>query len=161
MNRQNNIVIPLSWIGLSIFAMVCSYELNLGDFRNPGPGLMPFLVGSALLLTSIPLAVKSLRKLRSKNDKKEVAGKVNFVKLILVLGSLLAHALLLEILGYLVATSLLLIVLFRTAGCRKWTVVFVASALAVIGSYAVFTLLGVRFPEGILEDQIRWIFSLV
>jgi hypothetical protein len=149
MNKKNDIAIAFFWIGLSIFVMVFSYELDLGDFRNPGPGLMPFLVGSALLLVSIPLVIKAFSKIQARNGKKEVHGEVSFVRLSLVLGGLFVHAMLLEVLGYLVATSLLLILLFKTAGCQKWRVVLVASALTVIGSYVVFTSLGVRFPEGI------------
>ncbi len=142
---------PLFWIGLSLFVMVLSYKMGLGGFHTPGPGLMPFLLGALLFLTSFYLLGKSLSKKAGREETLcEEKGQINYRKIGLVLGSLFLFALLLETLGYVVVTSLFFVLLFRSVG-NRWRTVLVASALAVFITYFGFTFLGVKFPLGILK----------
>ena len=142
---------PLFWIGLSLFVMVLSYRMGLGGFHAPGPGMMPFLIGVVLFLTSSYLLGKSLSKKAGREEILcEEKGETNYGKIGLVLGSLFLFAFLLETLGYVVVTSLFFVLLFRSIG-NRWRTVFVASALAVFITYFGFTFLGVKFPLGILK----------
>jgi len=151
MNKKYDMLPGLFWICLSLFIMAGSYKLGLEDFHNPGAGLMPFLLGGALFLVSIPLVVKSLSKREARNTPGEatLSGKINAWKVGSVSGSLLAYALLLEKLGFLITTTLLFVFLFKVAGSSKWRTVLAASVFTVIISYLVFTSLGLRFPKGI------------
>lgn len=153
MNKKYEIVPAIFWIFLSIFVVVSSYKLKLGSFHNPGPGLMPFLLGLLLLLVSIFIAGRSFSKKQTGNDIAEeiVPSKVNFGKLVLVSGSLVIYALLVERLGFLVSTLLLLLFLFKAAGVPKWKFVLAASVFTVIVIYLIFTSLGIRFPKGVFK----------
>ena len=153
MNKKYDIFPALFWVGLSIFVAVFSHRLGLGNFQNPGPGLMPFLVGIALLLASAFIVVRSFLDTRKRNDlvEKVAAGRRRFWKVGLVLGLLFAYGVVLEKLGYLVSTSLLLIFLFRIAGSQKWRSIVAASVLTVVLTYLVFNFLGLRFPLGIFK----------
>ncbi len=137
------------WILLSLFVMALSSKLAPGRLHDSGPGFMPFLSGLMLLIISFYLLIKSI-KMGRRNEKKEKS-QINFKKLSLVLASLFAYALLLETLGFLINTTLVLILLFRTAGFRKWSTIILASGLTVLLTYFVFTFFGVRFPMGILK----------
>jgi len=151
MKEKYDIVPGLFWIGLSIFAMIGSYRLELGDFRDPGAGLMPFLVGALLFLISLPLVVKSMSELMKRRiSEKTESGKINFTKIVSVAVSLFLYCFFLQKLGYLAATTLLLLFLFKTASSRKWRFVIIASVLTSVVSYVGFTFLGLRFPRGIL-----------
>ncbi len=138
---------------LSIFVIIGSYRLELGSFENPGSGLMPFLSGIGLLVVSVIIAGSSFFKMQKKNDiaKQEAPSKIHFWKIVLVPGSLVTYALLLEKVGFLFSTFLLLIVLFKLAGTPKWRSVLAASVLTVLVTYFVFTYLGIRFPSGVLS----------
>ena len=136
------------WIALSIFAMAHAYTLGFEELHDPGPGLMPFLLGLLLFITSFYLLISSLLKPGDgdTDEKDEPHASVRIITL--VIGSLLAYALLLERLGFPVTTFLLLTLLFRAAGTKRWRSALIASALTVLLTYGLFTFLGIRFPIG-------------
>lgn len=146
---RNDIVSAFCWTALSLFVMFGSFTLRIGSFGHPGPGLMPFLAGSFLFLLSITLIVLNLQK-RWEKAPEIIAGGGNYAKIGLFVGSLIAHALLLDVLGYLVATFLLLMIIFPLAGMSTWKVVLLSSTLTAAGTYVFFTFLGVTFPMGFL-----------
>jgi putative tricarboxylic transport membrane protein len=152
-NRTNYQIIPvLFWIGLGFFVMILSHNLGLGGLRNPGPGLMPFLLGFFLCMVSFYVLILSLRRKEETDSaaQTEQGGQVRLGKLCLVLASLFVYALLLEPLGFLVTTFLVLVILFRTLNSR-WRPVLVASVLTALTAYFLFSYLGVQFPKGILK----------
>ena len=156
MEKKYHIIPILCWIGLGFFLMILSYKLGLGRLHNPGPGLMPFLVGVFLLLTSLFFLKASLfRKGIRDETGEEEPGQTNFLKIGIVLVSLFAYAFLLEILGYCVVTFLVLFFLFRSMG-SKWSFSLVVSVLTVLITYFLFTYLGIRFPWGIFSRMMNF-----
>ena len=152
-NRTSYQIIPvLFWIGLGIFVMILSHNLGLGGLRDPGPGLMPFLLGFFLCMVSFYVLILSLRRKEETDSaaQTEQGGQIHLGKICLVLASLFVYALLLEPLGFLVTTFLVLVILFRTLD-NRWSSVLLASVLTVVVSYLIFTYLGIRFPMGILK----------
>jgi len=152
MNKKHDIYPVFFWVALSLFVMFGSCKLGLGTFKNAGSGLMPFLLGIILLLVSVLFAVKSFIEVQTRKAiaLDIVSDGVKLWKVALVSGSLIAYALLLEKLGFQVSTLLLLLILFRTAGSRKWKFILAASILTMIVTYLIFSFLGVRFPKGML-----------
>jgi putative tricarboxylic transport membrane protein len=141
----------LFWIGLGLYTIYASLRMGSGSFRSPGPGLMPLLLGVLLCLTSLYYIVTELiRKSVEAGAKENQWAKANPAKVIPVVLILLAYAVTLEWLGYLVASFLMLFVLFWVAGMKRVSAVL-SSLAAVLGSYALFTYLGVVFPHGILK----------
>ena len=80
-----------------------------------------------------------------------IRSKENVKKVYFVAGSLFAYALFFERLGYIFATLLFLIFLFRISSASKWWFILSASVITVSATYILFTVLGVRFPYGILK----------
>ncbi len=155
MNKKYEIILLLFWVGLSISVMIGSYHLEIGSFRDPGPGLMPFLFGAALLLLSLPIVFKYFYRVQQENDgtKKTALEKRSLWKVGSILGLLFIYAVMLEKLGYLITTSLFLFFVFKIAGSKKWRSVVIASILTVFGTYLFFTFFGINFPEGVLKRR--------
>ena len=153
--KKHDTILFILWMGLSLFVMFFSNRYGLGTFRNPGAGLMPFLVGLLLLMISAGFLVKSFFKTRGKNKPvnaaREVQGKIDLKKVSLVLASLFIYGLFLERLGYLIVALCTMILLFWCVGVRRWRSVLLASGLTVLITYVLFTYLGVRFPPGLLR----------
>jgi cell division protein FtsW (lipid II flippase) len=134
--------------------MYSSFRFGIGTFRSPGPGLMPFLLGALLCAVAIyflsSIFIGRITKKSTEHEEKYESDNVSIGKIILVVGSLIIYALVLEKLGYIVSTLLLLFVMYWAAGTSKRTAV-VSSVLTVILTYFLFTRLGVVFPQGILK----------
>jgi putative tricarboxylic transport membrane protein len=148
---KNQIILAFFWVGVGLFVMVLSYQLGLGGLHNPGPGLMPFLLGFLLIFVSICLLLtflfkRAVRAVALKEDQ----GQVNYVRLCLVLASLFAYSLLLEPIGFLITTLLTLVILFWSMS-NRWVTVLLASILTAFISYFLFSYLGIRFPQGIIK----------
>jgi putative tricarboxylic transport membrane protein len=124
--------------------------LGLGRLHNPGPGLMPFLLGFFLCIISSYLLLMSLHKTKGQGTVKREQSQVHVGKLCMVLTSLFAYALLLEPLGFLMTTLFTLLFLFRTMN-NRWSSVLFASFLTAFLSYVIFTYLGIQFPKGVLK----------
>ena len=149
--KKYSIFPALFWVGLSVFVMIFSYRMGLGGFHNPGPGLMPFLLGVFLLPISLYLLIRSaFRNGEGIEAPNEEGGQTNYKQIGLILISLFVYAFLLERLGFLITTFIFLVLLFRSVG-NRWRTVLAASVLTVLTAYFVFTFFGVRFPEGVLR----------
>ena len=46
--RKYDLTIRFFWLALGLFVVIYSYTLGLGKLIDPGPGLLPFLLGSDL-----------------------------------------------------------------------------------------------------------------
>ena len=56
-SKTYDLSIRFFWLAFGYFVVIYSYGLGLGKFINPGPGMLPFLLGCIfLILSSIRLA---------------------------------------------------------------------------------------------------------
>ena len=147
--KKYDFITSIIWMGLGISVVIGSYRLKLGTLGNPGAGLMPFVLGISLFLSSIPILIRSLMT-KDKESYENIWSGIEFKKLILVPVSLIGYAMILEKVGFLVATFLLLFILFKIIGSRRWSFALAVSVLVVLLSYLLFvTLLKVEMPSGI------------
>jgi putative tricarboxylic transport membrane protein len=136
--------------------IVYSHNLGLGRLSSAGPGLMPFLIGSLLLVSALGLFYTTIKKSRidgrdpNVNKHAEETSEISLKKSIIVIASLILYALVMEQLGFLVATFLLLSVLFHALGVKRLPAV-AGSLATVLICYFAFTYLGQRFPPGLLR----------
>jgi len=154
---KGELIVATVWLSLGITIGLLSYELKLGTFKSPGPGLLPLFLGLALSLLSI---LTILRKLffegRELNKNQEPKSKIDVRKTKFILCCLLAYAILLERIGFVITTFIVLFLLFKTIGPFKFRNAFVWSLLTVAVSYVTFVIfLGVQLPSGIF--RISWI----
>lgn len=150
--KKIDLIPAIFWMGLGIAVAVSSYGLRLGTLANPGPGLMPFLLGIMLSLCSLPIFVRSFLAIirDQKSEDESVWSGIQFKKLIIIVASLLGCWMFLEKIGFVLTTFLLLLILFKTMGSQKWRSVLVASILTVLVVYIVFVIvLRVGLPAGV------------
>jgi putative tricarboxylic transport membrane protein len=141
-------------MGLGIALTIGSYKLKLGSLHTPGPGLMPFLLGIALSLCSLPILIRAFPMVmrKSRETDEDIWSGIHFKKLILVVGSLMGYTVLLERVGYVVTAFFVLVILFKTVESQRWSLVVVLSVLSVISTYILFVvILNVQLPSGLLR----------
>lgn len=137
---------------LGCFMMIIAYRLGIGALNDPGPGLMPMIIGAFLSLLSLgAIGEHSWRKPNVK-EKAETKAEdpINRKKVVIVLGSLLLYGVLLEPLGFPVTTFLFLFSMFWLMGVGR-NASLIASAMVALANYFGFSYLGLRFPPGLFR----------
>lgn len=135
------------WLIFSIFICFESYRLDVGNFRNPGPGFFPFTMGVVFGILSMILLILSLIQ---KDEGEAVFEKIRWKSAILVLVALFIYSIFLEKIGFIGTTFLFVVMLVGVIERKKWyTVIFVGIASALL-SYIIFQVwLQSQLPKGI------------
>lgn len=140
--------IALFWVALGILVCHGATQLGVGSVTEPGSGFIFFWSGLILVILSLMALAESLRS--SVEIAEETGGAVNWVKIGLVLLSLLLYAFFLERLGFVVTTFVLLMFLLSWIEQTKWARSLGVASAAALGSFAIFELwLKIRLPKGI------------
>jgi len=138
------------FVVLGIASALGSWRLELGTFKSPGAGLVPFLISVILIILSIIVVITSHEIRRSFQEVLNIWSGVDIKKIVLVLVYLLGYAFCLEKIGYITTTLIFFLILLKTVGSLKWRVVIITSVLAVSLSYVIFVVfLKVQLPSGI------------
>jgi hypothetical protein len=142
------------WLLIGTYTAIQACRLGLGSLNHPGRGFIFFLASSLLVFLSAIDLARSLSR-EAKTGKKEEAPPIwqdlQWGKVLLVLGSLLAFNYLLDIAGFLISSLFLMTFLFRVIEPTRWWIVIMSSFTTVLFSYLVFKVwLSVPFPEGFL-----------
>lgn len=144
MSRHLYRIAPLVLLLFGVLAMLQAYDLSLGQFDAPGPGLWPFLVAGLLSLTALVLLFVD-----DPDDYEPwTRGTLGIALGLLSLGIFIV---LFQQIGFLVPAVLMLLIWLRLFAREPWRW---AVPLAVIGA-VVFHLifveaLGVPFPDDIV-----------
>jgi putative tricarboxylic transport membrane protein len=124
--------------------------LEIGD--PLGPKAFPRLLGIGLLITAAMLFMEMWRA--RKTPPEETPQPFGDRRHLTVIGAVVActavYLAVFTLLGYVIATSIYLVVLTAYFNRGKWTANILTSVLFSIGSYLMFTKLGVSLPPGVL-----------
>jgi hypothetical protein len=135
---------------LAVGACVMAYNMKLGTVQEPGAGLVPFGVAALLGLMSLGLSFRSLfyKAFLSRDENPGFKG-VAWVRVLLVLCTLLGYGLFFEILGFHICTFFIVVILLRLTASQRWWLTGTISLITVLVAYAIFELwLGCPFPRG-------------
>jgi hypothetical protein len=142
------------WILIGGAISILSWRIDLGSFREPGPGFVAVASGISLVVIGV---IMTLQKTFSTGVSDTGPGSSRpllhrqSLRLVYTLGLLAGYGLVLETLGYIVTTSLLMFGLFYDRGANRFVPSVLASVLTVGLTYLVFdTWLRVQLPRGIL-----------
>jgi len=133
-----------------VLVIALGRRLDFGAWNNPGPGMMPVLLGVFLAGLSAALWLMARRGAGSG----AVPGAspwsaARWRPVVSTLAVLLAYAALLDTLGYVIATFLVLLVLLRVLEPPRWSTTVVSAAAITAVSYGLFVrLLQVQLPRG-------------
>lgn len=117
-----------------------SIRFGLGQLRNPGPGLFPFIAGLLLLILSFTLVIKEFP------CTDNLKGLISKQRIVIVL-ALISPILIFENLGFCITIFLLFMVLLRIFGFKRWSIIGGIAGLTALISYLLFySLLGMVLP---------------
>lgn len=139
-------------ISLSIIICIASVKLGLGSFRNPGPGLLPFITSCLIFCLSLGVLIRDFIKVDESKDKELFLVRKNLQKPICLVVALSGYTLLLNYFGYLITTFLLLFLLLFIFDFnpRNWWKYFVIGGVATVLSFIIFDKwFQVQLPIGI------------
>jgi len=151
MNRES--LSGLGWLFFGLLICLGSVRLSLGDFRNPGPGFLPFITGAILTGLSLIVFLQSRKSAEAKGATKPfLSDKKRATKAFLTLIALLAYSIGMDYLGFLVSTTFFIAFLLGVVEPQKWYVVVFGSLLSSGVSYTLFEiLLQSPLPKGFFE----------
>jgi putative tricarboxylic transport membrane protein len=135
---------------IGILFCVASLRMGIGKVNAPGPGLIPFGAGALLILFSLATIFEAHFGKKAKERDHLFRGK-RWRTALLVLITLFAYALVLDVLGFILTSFLTLMVLFKISERQSWKTALGASVLTTGFSYFLFdSLLKCTFPRGFL-----------
>jgi putative tricarboxylic transport membrane protein len=153
--KNRDALLALLWITIGLAVMVVSHRMSLGSLHTPGPGLLPFLLGSLLIVVSLPILIGPLLLSKRTAPGSPTAGiweGVELKNVLIIIISLVAYALLLERLGFILAAFLFLFVLFMAFDSHRWFFALGVSSLTIFVIYLLFiVVLRVELPSGLLR----------
>lgn len=136
------------WVALGILVCYGASRLGLGKITEPGSGFIFFWSGLILVILSLVDLAESLHGGEELLGQKTAA--MNWVKIALVILSLVLYAFFLERLGFVVTTFVLLSFLLGWIERTNWVRSLGIATSAALGSFAIFELwLKIRLPKGI------------
>ena len=140
------------WLAISIFVCVEAFRVDIGTFRSPGPGFLPFWSGIILGILAIILVVNAILKKKKEGEITNLWKGTEWSKVILVLASLFIYSILLSKLGYLITTFGLMILLFGIIEKPRLWIQVVSALITVLVTYVMFYVwLKVQLPEGVFR----------
>ncbi len=131
--------------GIGVLALYQVADLPIGSLREPGAGLFPVVVASALILFS---ALALLSRTRDADPLPAEPGGIGGVWILIA--ALAAYGWLLPSAGFVVCTAVLLGMLLRRPGGVGWPATVICAVGGAAGCYFLFTRLGMPLPAGLL-----------
>lgn len=148
--RLARLQVPLGQLGLAalgVYVAVHARSLGLWTDLGPGPGLLPLMLGIALLGLTAIWVVQTLVQRRQDTDDKRSDEPLDRTYAAGVVGGLIVLAAVMDLLGFQISMALFLFAELSWLGRQRW---WVAGAIALVGSVGTFVLfdrvLGVQLP---------------
>jgi putative tricarboxylic transport membrane protein len=140
--RRQNIVAAAVPLVFGAITAIMSWRLGVGSLANPGPGLWPLAVSVAMVVTAALLALRS----RPTGEEERFTREAVTVAVAAV--SLVAYALLFELIGFEIPTVALLVLWLKGLGREGWAMTAIISLGSTAALYLLFiTGLGVSLPH--------------
>ena len=141
-------VSSLFFLCVSIFFLVAALRMPFGHLNEPGPGLMPVLLGLIMVLTSGGLFLQGFFRPEAISSEWVHRGSINRIVLFVV--GLILYCVLLPLLGFLFVTFLFEIACMKIFDVTKWRTILLVAVAATLGTFFLFdTLLQIPFPRGV------------
>ncbi|HEX5128488.1 MAG TPA: tripartite tricarboxylate transporter TctB family protein [Usitatibacter sp.] len=127
-----------------------------GGYAQVGPGVVPRLVGIAILLVGGFLMYEALAGgFRDVDEEAEAKVPMDWLSFAWVSGGILAYGLLIEHLGFVFASASLFVMVARGFNSRRWLLNALVGLVLASAVFAVFNYgLGLTLPAGVLKPLL-------
>lgn len=145
----------LALLGVVVLANTATVHAPPNSNDPAGPRLVPFIVGTALVVLAVALAVAIHRGDRAVGEEGEdvdLDHPMDLRTVLMLVGTFVVHIALIDWAGWVIAGGLLFYGAAFSLGSRHYLRdLFVAAALGLVTFYAFVVGLGVNLPAGILK----------
>jgi putative tricarboxylic transport membrane protein len=143
-------------LALGVFVLIDTSTIEIPKAAsNVGPRFFPYAVGILLTAGAALVIVDILRGHHASPEEGELIDPslpMNVRRVLFLVGSIVAFAVLVDPLGYLFATAVTFFAVAVTLGARHYARLAVGSLLLALLIYLAFTRgLGIYLPPGVLE----------
>jgi putative tricarboxylic transport membrane protein len=140
----------LGLFGFSVIYIVGGWDLKLGTLKKPGPGLLPLLVGTGLLVCTVIYLWQAFKKPAAPVSSLKSFDLKTAAWLI---AAVLAYPVLLNYLNFILATFAVVYLMLLVLKFKRPAWGLVVSMMIVVACFMVFAvLLGVTLPSGPIEE---------
>jgi len=146
-----NRIISLFLVGLSIIICLASVRLGIGEFGNPGPGLLPFLTSSLLFFLCMTVFIMDFIRPDEGEERGPLLAVGTLKKPFVLVVLLFGFTFLLNIFGYLITTFFLMFFMFFMLDPKRWRLHIVVGAVVASLSFFFFKWFQVQLPTGIFH----------
>jgi len=124
-----------------------------GGYAQVGPGVVPKVVGTVLLVLGAFLAREAFTGgFRGVDEEAEEKLPMDWPAFAWVSGGIIAYGLLIEPLGFIFASTILFLMVARGFNSRRWLTNVVTGLILGSGVFAMFNYgLGLTLPAGVLK----------
>jgi hypothetical protein len=150
--ERKDLISGIFWLSLGILFSIWSSSYQIGSFAEPGPGLLPLILGILLIFFSLILVARGVKAYRSPQTGKAVSLPDSWKRIAYTLVVLLVATALFEKAGYLLTIFLFMVFLMLWTEWRNMKKVLITAFLTTLAVYLVFiVLLKQPFPAGLLR----------
>ncbi len=145
------LVFVLFMLALGVFALVGTFTIHVPVGVKIGPTVFPIFVSIILLASAAAVLIGVLRGHRAEVEEGEDIdpnAKTDWITLAKIIGALVAHMLLIEVIGWAPAAAVLFGIVAWSLGAKRWWLAF---GIGLIVSLAVQILFG-----GLLGLSLPW-----
>lgn len=139
----------LGWLAFSVFVVFAGRQHGIGAVNDPGSGFLLFWIGLLMCGFSAALVAAAVRA--GGPSLGSLWAGTRWGKVLAIIASLVAYALLLNTLGFLLASIPLLVVLLRGIDPVRWAVALPVGICAPLAIWWLLKkLLLIQLPAGVL-----------
>jgi hypothetical protein len=150
--ERKDLTSGIFFLSLGILFSLWSSSYQIGSFAQPGPGLLPLMLGILLIFFSLILVARGVRAYRSQKKGSVVSLPDSWKRIAYTLVVLLFATVLFEKAGYLLTIFLFIVFLMLWTEWRNIKKVILTAFLTTLAVYLVFVLLLKQpFPVGLLR----------
>ena len=150
--KARDILSGVFWLTISLLVCMESARVDVGSFKRPGAGFLPFWAGIVLGIFGVALVITAALRKKPPEKKPPLWKGLEWYKVIIVLAGLIIYALLLSSVGYLIMTFALMLLLFGIIERPRLWVQLVTALITVFATYLVFYVwLSIQLPKGLIE----------
>jgi len=156
-SRRNHKITALALFAFSLLYFLSSFRLKVGSLRNPGPGLIPMVIGLLLVVCTGIYLWRIFRERSGKSESEEKpAGKgKNYRAIVGILACTAVYPVILEPLKFIISTMAASFIMLFLLKPKRITFSFLLSLAIAVGAFLIFSrFFGVALPSGFLENLL-------